>query len=85
MATDSPSIRFRTGELRTVREAMARLRSLLTKLEEGEVERLVLTQRNRIRAVVVSVERWNQVEQGLADGGEAQASAPTRTPGSASL
>ena len=37
--------------------------SLLTQLEEGEVEKLVLTQRNRVRAVVVSVERWSQLEQ----------------------
>jgi PHD/YefM family antitoxin component YafN of YafNO toxin-antitoxin module len=41
--------------------------SLLTELEEGEVEKLVLTQRNRVRAVVVSVERWSQLERELAE------------------
>ena len=85
MAADPPFIRIRTDELRTVREAMRDLGSLLTELEEGEVEKLVLTQRNRIRAVVVSVERWGEVEQLLAEGGQAQARAPARTRRSAAL
>ena len=71
VAPDPPSIRIRTDELRTVREAMRDFGSLLAELEEGEVEKLVLTQRNRIRAVVVSVERWSEVEQALASGAEA--------------
>ena len=75
MDSDPPSIRIRTDELRTVREAMRDFGSLITELEEGEVEKLVLTQRNRIRAVVVSVERWSEVEQMLANG-QAPASAP---------
>jgi hypothetical protein len=66
VAPEPPSIRIRTDELRTVREAMRDFGSLLTELEEGEVEKLVLTQRNRMRAVVVSVERWSEVEQALA-------------------
>ena len=66
MAPEPPSIRIRTDELRTVREAMRDFGSLLTELEGGEVEKLVLTQRNRMRAVVVSVERWSEVEQVLA-------------------
>ena len=65
--SDPPSIRIRTDELRTVREAMRDFGSLLSELEEGEVEKLVLTQRNQMRAVVVSVERWSEVEQALAD------------------
>lgn len=65
MADDAPSLRIRTDELRTVREAMRDFGSLLTELEGGEVEKLVLTQRNRVRAVVVSVERWSQLEQAL--------------------
>jgi PHD/YefM family antitoxin component YafN of YafNO toxin-antitoxin module len=65
--SDPPSIRIRTDELRTVREAMRDFGSLITELEEGEVEKLVLTQRNRIRAVVVSVERWSEVEEMLAN------------------
>lgn len=59
--------------------------SLLTELEEGDLEKLVLTQRNRIRAIVVSVERWSEVEQILASGERAEASAPARTRGSAAL
>jgi PHD/YefM family antitoxin component YafN of YafNO toxin-antitoxin module len=66
VAAEPPSLRIRTDELRTVREAMRDLSSLLTELEEGELEKLVLTQRNRMRAVVVSVERWSEVEQALA-------------------
>ena len=65
MADHVPSLRIRTEDLRTVREAMRDFGSLLTELEEGEVEKLVLTQRNRVRAVVVSVERWSQLEQAL--------------------
>jgi PHD/YefM family antitoxin component YafN of YafNO toxin-antitoxin module len=49
--------------------------SLLAELEDGEVEKLVLTQRNRMRAVVVSVDRWSEMEQALAGGDEA----PTNT------
>ena len=29
------------------------------------MEKLVLTQRNRVRAVVVSVERWSELEKAL--------------------
>lgn len=67
VAIDPPSIRVRTDELRTVREAMRDFSSLLSDLEDGELEKLVLTQRNRLRAVVVSVERWSQMEQALAE------------------
>ena len=84
VATDPPSIRIRTDELRTVREAMRDFGSLLTELEDGGVEKLVLTQRNRMRAVVVSVERWSEVEHALAAGGEAPTSGPTGIAGSRS-
>lgn len=66
MTDETPSIRIRSDELRTVREAMRDLGSLLTELEDGDVEKLVLTQRNRMRAVVVSLEHWSKVEQALA-------------------
>jgi len=71
MAVDSPSFRIRTDELRTVREAMRDFSALLSELEQGEVEKLVLTQRNRMRAVVVSVERWSEVERTLTSGEDA--------------
>ena len=67
MPDEAPSLRIRTDELRTVREAMRDFGSLLTELEGGEVEKLVLTQRNRVRTVVVSVERWSQLERELAE------------------
>ena len=66
MSAEPPSIRVRTDELRTVREAMRDLGTLLDQLEDGEVEKLVLTQRNRMRAVVVSLERWSAAERALA-------------------
>lgn len=67
MPDEPPSLRIRTDELRTVREAMRDFSTLLTELEDGEVEKLVLTQRNRVRAVVVSVERWSQLEREVAE------------------
>jgi hypothetical protein len=76
VSPEPTSIRIRTDELRTVREAMRDLGSLITELEAGEVEKLVLTQRNRIRAVVVSIERWGEVERALADGVQVQAIDP---------
>ncbi len=77
MVNEPTSIRIRTDELRTVREAMRDLGSLITELEAGEVDKLVLTQRNRMRAVVVSIERWSEVERALADGVQVQAIDPT--------
>jgi PHD/YefM family antitoxin component YafN of YafNO toxin-antitoxin module len=76
MPAEPTSIRIRTDELRTVREAMRDLGSLITELEAGEVDKLVLTQRNRMRAVVVSIERWSEVERALADGVQVQATDP---------
>jgi hypothetical protein len=73
VAPEPPSIRIRTDELRTVREAMRDFGSMLGELEAGEVEKLVLTQRNRMRAVVVSVERWSEMEQALSGARNASA------------
>jgi PHD/YefM family antitoxin component YafN of YafNO toxin-antitoxin module len=76
VSPEPTSIRIRTDELRTVREAMRDLGSLITELEAGEVDKLVLTQRNRMRAVVVSIERWSELERALADGVQVQATDP---------
>lgn len=65
VAIDPPTLRIRADELRTVREAMRDFGTMLTELEDGDVEKLVLTQRNRMRAVVVSVERWSELERAL--------------------
>lgn len=70
-ADPPPSIRIRADELRTVREAMRDFGSMLTELEDGEIEKLVLTQRNRMRAVVISLERWSALERAL--GGDSTA------------
>jgi PHD/YefM family antitoxin component YafN of YafNO toxin-antitoxin module len=70
LADEPRTIRIRSDELRTVREAMRDLGSLLTELEDGDVEKLVLTQRNRMRAVVVSLERWSELERALAGQGD---------------
>jgi len=59
-------MRVRNDELCTVREAMRELNRLLPRLEQGVVEKLVLTQRNQMRAVIVSAERYSQLER-LAD------------------
>jgi PHD/YefM family antitoxin component YafN of YafNO toxin-antitoxin module len=61
---------------------MRELGSMLTELEEGEVDKLVLTQRNRMRAVVVSVERWSEAEQALTGSVQTPVSSAGETPGS---
>lgn len=53
----SPSLRIRSDELRTVRQAMRDVGTLLSELEDGDVKKLVNTQRDWVRAVVVSFER----------------------------
>jgi PHD/YefM family antitoxin component YafN of YafNO toxin-antitoxin module len=65
VATDPPTLRVRNEELRTVREAMRDFSTMLADLEDGQVEKLVITQRNQMRAVVVSVERWSELERAL--------------------
>lgn len=77
MATDPPGLRVRNEELRTVREAMRDFGTMLADLEDGEVEKLVITQRNQMRAVVVSVERWSELERAL----EGRSDAVDRAPG----
>ncbi len=47
----------KNAELGTVRVAMRGLNRMLAALDAGEVERIVLIQRNQMRAVLVSVER----------------------------
>jgi prevent-host-death family protein len=49
-------------ELRTVRDAMRELNQLIDALERGESEKFVLTQRNRMRAVVLSIEEFAKLQ-----------------------
>jgi PHD/YefM family antitoxin component YafN of YafNO toxin-antitoxin module len=60
------AVRVANDELATVREAMRELNRLIEMLERGELEKVVLTQRNRMRAVVVSLERFSELERGPA-------------------
>jgi hypothetical protein len=57
------AVRVANEELATVREAMRELNRLIGALERGELEKVVLTQRNRMRAVVVSLERFAELER----------------------
>ncbi|MGZ4172912.1 MAG: hypothetical protein ACXVUL_20095 [Solirubrobacteraceae bacterium] len=50
-------------ELATVREAMRELNRMVDALERGELDKVVLTQRNQIRAVLVSLERYAELER----------------------
>ncbi len=50
-------------ELATVREAMRAIPSLLKKLDAGEVGKVVLTQRNQMRAVLLTVERYAELQR----------------------
>ena len=66
MSEPADSVRVANAELATVREAMRELNKMLASLEAGEVEKIVLTQRNQIRAVLVTLERYSQLEQNAA-------------------
>jgi prevent-host-death family protein len=57
------TIRVANDELATIREAMRELNRLVDALERGDLEKVVLTQRNRMRAVVVSLERFAELER----------------------
>ncbi len=57
-------VRVSNQELATVREAMRELHRLLAALENGELEKVVLTQKNQMRAVLITVERYSELEQG---------------------
>lgn len=45
-------------ELRTVRDAMRELNRMVDALERGELEKVVLCQNNRMRAVVISLDTF---------------------------
>lgn len=59
----SADLRVSNDELATVREAMRELHRLLDQLDAGQLEKIVLTQRNQMRAVLLSVERYAELEQ----------------------
>jgi PHD/YefM family antitoxin component YafN of YafNO toxin-antitoxin module len=63
---DPTQLRVSNQELATVREAMRELGRLLDQLDEGELEKIVLTQRNQMRAVLITVERYSALERDAA-------------------
>ncbi len=50
-------------ELRTVRDAMRDLNRMVEALSRGESDKYVLTQRNQMRAVDVSLDTWSDMQQ----------------------
>jgi hypothetical protein len=66
MRASAESVRVTNAELATVREAMRELHRLLGQLEQGELEKIVLTHRNRMRAVLLTLERYTELERSAA-------------------
>ena len=56
-------VRVTNAELATVREAMRELHRLLDRLEQGDLEKIVLTQRNQLRAVLLTLDRYTELER----------------------
>jgi hypothetical protein len=59
---ENPGVRIANPELATVREATRDMSRLLDALDTGEVEKVVLTQRNQMRAVLITVGRYAELE-----------------------
>ncbi|MFL5912795.1 MAG: hypothetical protein ACJ768_19795 [Gaiellaceae bacterium] len=58
-------------ELRTVRDAMRELNRMVDALERGESEKFVLCQKNRMRAVVISLETFAELHADFAEAAQA--------------
>lgn len=54
-------LNVKNEELRTLREAMRELTALLDQLEKGDIEKVVLTSRGRMRGVLVSVDKFSEL------------------------
>lgn len=57
------AVRVANDELATIREAMRELNRMVDALERGELDKVVLTQHNRMRAVLVSFDRFAELER----------------------
>lgn len=68
MSEPAQSVRVSNQELATVREAMRELHRLLASLQDGQLDKVVLTQRNQMRAVLITLERYSELEQRAAQG-----------------
>ena len=60
---ENSGVRVANPELATVREAMRELNRLLAALEHGQLDKVVLTQKNQMRAVLITLERYAELEQ----------------------
>jgi len=63
----SAALRVANEELATIREAMRELNRMVEALERGSLEKVVLTHRNRMRAVLVSLDRFAELEAGAGE------------------
>jgi PHD/YefM family antitoxin component YafN of YafNO toxin-antitoxin module len=63
MSERTESVRVSNAELASVRDAMRELNRMIDALEHGELDKIVLTRRNRMRAVVITLERYSELEQ----------------------
>jgi PHD/YefM family antitoxin component YafN of YafNO toxin-antitoxin module len=54
-------------ELRSVRDAMRELNRLVDALERGDSEKFVLCQNNRMRAVVISLDHYAEMQRCMAE------------------
>jgi PHD/YefM family antitoxin component YafN of YafNO toxin-antitoxin module len=63
MSEPIQTVRVSNAELATVRQAMRELNRLIGQLEHGQLEKIVLTQRNQMRAVLITLERYTELEQ----------------------
>jgi PHD/YefM family antitoxin component YafN of YafNO toxin-antitoxin module len=59
-------INVSNSELRTIRDAMRELNRMVDSLDRGETEKFVLVQRNKMRAVVVSLDHFSSMQRQLA-------------------
>jgi PHD/YefM family antitoxin component YafN of YafNO toxin-antitoxin module len=56
-------------ELRTIRDAMRELNRMVDALENGDADKFVLCQNNRMRAVVISLDTYAELRSALAEAG----------------
>jgi len=63
MSEHTDSLRVSNAELASVRDAMRERNRMIDALEQGELDKIVLTRRNRMRAVVITLERYTELEQ----------------------
>jgi PHD/YefM family antitoxin component YafN of YafNO toxin-antitoxin module len=53
------------AELRTVRDAMRELNRMVELLASGQHDKFVLTQRNKMKAVLIPLDRFSEMERCL--------------------